>query len=105
MGAHGNEQRLSWNAPGGDTAGAVEGGIRATSVATLNIKNFPDPLHRKLKVRARQHRRSLSQEVIEILGRAVEAQAAESILDLRGLGKHLWKGVDPPGHVAAEREW
>ena len=73
-------------------------------MATLNIKNFPDPLYRKLKASARKHRRSLSQEVTEMLGQAVEAQAPESILDLRGLGKHLWKGVDASSHVAAERE-
>ena len=73
-------------------------------MATLNIKSFPDSLYGKLKTRARKHRRSVSQEVTEILSQAVEAQAAESILELKGLGKHLWKGIDPSSHVATERE-
>jgi len=36
-------------------------------MATLNIKNFPDKLYRRLQARARQQRRSLSQEAAHIL--------------------------------------
>jgi len=73
------------------------------SVATLNIKNVPDPLYNKLRVRARRQRRSLAQEVIHLLSHAVEDEGPLSILDLRGLGKQHWRGVDPARHVAKER--
>jgi len=72
-------------------------------MATLNVKNLPDPLYRKLQARARDERRSLAQEVIYLLTRAVEEADTQSILELRGLGKELWKGIDAPAHVDAER--
>ena len=72
-------------------------------MATLNVKNLPDPLYRKLKARARRQRRSVAQEVIHLLSQAVEEADPQSILELRGLGKELWKGVDARAHVATER--
>ena len=72
-------------------------------MANLNIKNLPDPLHRKLQARARRQRRSVAQEVIHLLTQAVEEADTHSILELRGLGKELWKGSDPTAHVNAER--
>ena len=73
------------------------------SMATLNVKNLPDPLYRKLQARARRQRRSLAQEVIHLLMQAVEETDTQSILELRGLGKELWKGVDAAAHVNTER--
>jgi plasmid stability protein len=72
-------------------------------MATLNIKNLPDALYRKLKARAKRERRSVAQEVAVLLAQALEPPAALSILELRGLGKELWRGVDPASHVASER--
>lgn len=72
-------------------------------MATLNIKTVPDSLYRKLLVRAKKQRRSVSQEVIHILAEAVETPAPLSILALKGLGKDVWRGVDPAAHVARER--
>ena len=72
-------------------------------MATLNIKNLPDPLYNKLRARARRQRRSLAQEVIHLLSQAVEEPGSLSILDLRGLGKEHWRRVDPTRHVAKER--
>ncbi len=72
-------------------------------VATLNVKNLPGPLYRKLQAHARRQRRSLAQEVIYLLTRALEEADAHSILELRGLGKELWKGIDAPAHVDTER--
>lgn len=37
------------------------------TMATLTIKNIPDPVYERLKRRAAQHRRSLNQEVISCL--------------------------------------
>ena len=72
-------------------------------MATLNIKNFPQSLYEKLKRRARRERRSVAQEVTTILREALEKPAPLSILELRGLGKELWNGVDPATHVDEER--
>ncbi len=72
-------------------------------MATLNIKNLPEPLYRKLRARAKRERRSLAQEVIHILSQATEEHARLSILALKGLGKDAWEGVDPAAHVEAER--
>lgn len=73
-------------------------------MATLNLKNFPDELHEKLKSRAAEQHRSVSQEVIHILERALEHGEPASILELRGLGKELWRGIDGARFVDEERE-
>jgi plasmid stability protein len=72
-------------------------------MATLNVKNLPDPLYKKLQARARRQRRSVAQEVIHLLTQAVEEPDTQSILELRGLGKELWKDIDATAHVNAER--
>lgn len=72
-------------------------------MATLNIKNLPDGLYKKLQARARRQRRSVAQEVIHLLTAAVQQPASRSILDLRGLGKEVWQGVEPTAHVDRER--
>jgi plasmid stability protein len=72
-------------------------------VATLNVKNLPDALYRKLQARARRERRSVAQEVTRILSESLETPKKVSILDLRGLGKAQWRGVDAAAHVARER--
>ena len=73
-------------------------------MATLNVKNLPDTLHRKLQRRAKAQRRSVAQEVIRILDDALESPPVISILSLRGLGRERWAGVDPAAHVDAERK-
>jgi plasmid stability protein len=72
-------------------------------VATLNVKNLPDGLYRKLQARAKRQRRSVAQEVIQILSEAVETPKALSILELQGLGKEHWRNVDASNHVKRER--
>ena len=72
-------------------------------MATLNIKNLPDDLYRRLKERAEQQRRSVAQEVTHILDRVLGGMEPLSILDLQGQGKAAWKGVDAGAHVDAER--
>lgn len=73
-------------------------------MATLNVKNLPDALYRKLRARAKRERRSVAQEVTRILSEAVETPKSTSLLDLRGLGKDDWRGVDASVHVKRERE-
>jgi plasmid stability protein len=72
-------------------------------MATLNVKNLPDGLYRKLKARAKRERRSVAQEVTVLLAQALEPAPPVSILELRGLGKELWKDVDAGSHVKNER--
>jgi plasmid stability protein len=74
------------------------------SVATLNVKNLPDPLYKKLKARARRERRSVAQEVICLLSAALDAPPPLSIMELQGLGKDLWQGLDAAAHVETERK-
>lgn len=73
-------------------------------MATLNVKNLPDSLYRKLKARAKRERRSVAREVTILLEQALEPATPLSILELRGLGKELWRGIDGTSHVERERE-
>lgn len=72
-------------------------------MATLNIKNLPDGLYRKLQARARRERRSVAQEVTRILADALETPKPLSILELRGLGKEYWRQSGATDHVERER--
>jgi plasmid stability protein len=81
------------------------GGILEDSkMATLNVKNLSDALYRKLQARARRHRRSVAQEVAQILSETLETPKPVSILDLQGLGKQHWQDIDAAPHVARERD-
>lgn len=73
-------------------------------MATLNIKNFPDELHAKLKELAKKNGRSLSSEVEFLLAEQMLRRPSHTIADLRGLGKGTWKGVDPHAWVQKERK-
>lgn len=72
-------------------------------MATLNIKNLPDPLYEALKERAESQHRSVAQEVTHLLTEALRRQEPLSILELQGLGKELWSGIDAIRHVEDER--
>ena len=74
-------------------------------MATLNLKNFPDSLYRKLQKRARQRHRSVAQETTKILDDDSQSGPEPlSILTLKGLGKDQWKGINAAAHVEAERK-
>jgi len=72
-------------------------------MATLNVKNLPDGLYRKLQARAKRERRSVAQEVTQILSAVLESPKPLSILELRGLGKEYWEGMNATQHVERER--
>lgn len=76
-------------------------------MATLNLK---------LPIRALQEAASpretraafcvaqeVTQEVTQLLAEALEPPKPHSILDLKGLGKEHWRGVDAAEHVEKER--
>ena len=71
-------------------------------MATLNVKNVPDALYEALKVRAESRQRSVAQEVTHILSEVLAPQRL-SILELEGLGKELWSGVDAARYIEEER--
>ena len=73
-------------------------------MATLNVKHLPDALYRKLKARAKRERRSVAQEVAVLLTEALESPEQWSILELEGLGKEIWEGIDAAAHVEEERK-
>ena len=77
--------------------------FRSMIMAVLNIKNLPDALYKKLQARAKRQHRSVAQEVTHLLSDALETPKPLSILDLKGLGKDHWRGVDASTHVARER--
>jgi plasmid stability protein len=72
-------------------------------MATLNVKNLPDALYKKLQAQAKRERRSVAQEVTWLLSKALSPPRQLSILELKGLGKEHWKAIDATEHVAQER--
>ena len=70
-------------------------------MATLNIKNLPDELYTQLKDRAKREHRSVSQEVVHLLTRALRTSPAESLRDLRGAARGAYGDVD----AYLEEEW
>jgi plasmid stability protein len=72
-------------------------------MATLNVKNLPDELYEKLRERARRQRRSVAQEVTRLLEDALKEPEKLSLMELEGLGKEIWEGIDAGEYVEAER--
>ena len=73
-------------------------------MATLNVKNFDDALYQRLKIRAELEHRSVAQEVTRILADSLAEARSLSLLELEGLGKELWSGINAASHVATERD-
>lgn len=74
-------------------------------MATLNIKNFPEDLYQKIRRQAAREHRSLAQQVIHLLSQGISPRRRRkhSILELQGLGKEIWKGIDATEHIDRER--
>ena len=71
-------------------------------MATLNIRNLPDEVHRRLRVRAAEHGRSMEAEAREILARACaeeEPRHRTTAADLRALIDRLYGDRKPTGVV------
>jgi plasmid stability protein len=60
-------------------------------VATLQIRDLPDPLHQQLQMRARRHHRSLSQQALSDLQEACGGDPRErrrqALADLQALAE------------------
>ena len=72
-------------------------------MAILRIKNFPDPLYKRLQEQAQREHRSVAQQVIYTLDRALDQEKTVSIMELEGLGKELWEGIDALKYIQEER--
>lgn len=71
-------------------------------MATLNIRNLPEDVHRKLRVRAARAGRSMEAEAREILSAAVRREpGAGRPEDLQDFVARLYGGR-PPSHVVDE---
>jgi len=73
-------------------------------MATLNVKNFPEPLYERLKDRARKDGRSLSSEVEYLLAQQLLRDPKYTLADWQGVGAEIWKGVDADAFVRKERK-
>ena len=73
-------------------------------MATLDVENVPDELYAALCKRAAEEHRSVAQQLVHLLEVALAPHRRRSILELRGLGRDLWIGVDANEHVRVERE-
>ena len=74
-------------------------------MATLNIKNLPDSLYKKLQAQAKRERRSVAQEVTWLLSKALIPPRQSSILELKGLGKEVWESINATEHIEKERDY
>jgi hypothetical protein len=77
---------------------------RRIAMATLNIKNFPEPLYEQLQKQAEDEHRSVAQQVIHLVSKSVGRPRSRSILELRGLGKEIWSGTDSAEYLREERD-
>ena len=73
-------------------------------MATLSIENFPEHLLEKLQGRAERTRCSVGEEAIRILEESLGSEKKHSILELEGLGKELWEGIDAAEYIRTERD-
>jgi len=74
---------------------------------TLTIKGVPPELHERLKERADRHRRSMNNEVITILERALtpsRRSAEEAIARAEALNRQIGKTFDPTLIEEGKRE-
>jgi plasmid stability protein len=74
-------------------------------MATLNIRNLPDDVHRRLRVRAAEHGRSMEAEARAILAAvltgegAANKSTAEKVKELQAFVDKLYGGNKPKNVV------
>lgn len=77
-------------------------------MATLQIRDLPDPLHQMLQLRARQHHRSLSQQALSDLQHACGGDARQrrrqALADLQALALEAGNPVFEPSPEALIRQ-
>lgn len=71
-------------------------------MAPIILDNLPDAVYAELKARAERRQHSLADEVAALLATALHDDRP-SLLELEGLGKELWEGIDPAEYIENER--
>lgn len=62
-------------------------------MSSITLKNLPDDLHRRLRLRAARNRRSLNSEIIAALEAVVRAEPPDPRTAIERI-----RGLRPPGH-------
>lgn len=73
-------------------------------MASLTIPDLPEPLWRRLLDEAERHGRTPEAQVRAVLDEALPPPRTHSILELWGLGKEVWRGIDAVEYVRQERD-
>ena len=73
-------------------------------MATLNIKGFPDALHRKLKARSALEGQSMSDYALAELRRSLERPTRRELLERVGARERAVLSESAPESVRAERD-
>ena len=73
-------------------------------MATLNIKNFPDPLYQMLQEQAQREHRSMAQELDSHSGAHLRTVQAPFHHGARGAREGFWEGIDPAAYIREERD-
>jgi plasmid stability protein len=64
-------------------------------MATINIRNLPDDIHRRLRVRAARAGRSMEAEAREIIARACMQERVADVAALQAWVDSLYRGRKP----------
>jgi plasmid stability protein len=83
---------------------AVANNAYVLGMATLNIRNLPDDVHRRLRLRAAEHGRSMEAEARAILAEACATQGpardtATKVAELQAFIDKLYAGKKPKNVV------
>lgn len=71
-------------------------------MATLNIRNLPEDVHRRLRIRAARAGRSMEAEAREIITAACRNEPEQGdVRKVQAFVRHLYGGVMPGGQVDA----
>lgn len=70
----------------------------------MATKSYEEILKRAQSELSVEEQNLLSNEIALHAARAANGGKPRSILELEGLGKELWEGIDPDKYVAEERD-
>lgn len=66
---------------------------------SITISDLPEDIYTKLKERAERGHRSVAQEISRIVSEALSGGPRASVMELHGLGRESWSGIDPKAYL------
>ena len=72
-------------------------------MAPITISDIPPDVHAALEARAATHGRTVAEEAAAVLTASLRPARRHSLLELDGLGKELWEGIDTAAYIDEER--